>query len=41
MSGDGESYAFTKGDLVTFRPEMTCVWKVLEPIRKGAAPLFL
>lgn len=34
ICGDGESYAFTKGDLVTFRPGMTCVWKVLEPIRK-------
>ncbi|HFL3113582.1 TPA: cupin domain-containing protein [Clostridioides difficile] len=35
MSGsDGQSYAFTRGDLVTFRPNMSCVWKVLEKIRK-------
>ena len=31
---DGQSYAFTRGDLVTFRPNMSCVWKVLEKIRK-------
>ncbi|MCR0570768.1 cupin domain-containing protein [[Clostridium] innocuum] len=31
---DGQSYAFTRGDLVTFRPDMACVWKVLEKIRK-------
>lgn len=33
-SEDGSAYAFTKGDLVTFRPHMKCVWKVLEPIKK-------
>ena len=31
---NSESYAFTKGDLVTFRPGLICQWKVLEAIRK-------
>jgi len=30
----GEPVRFGKGDLVTFPAGMTCVWKVLKPVRK-------
>jgi uncharacterized cupin superfamily protein len=30
----GETTSFGKGDFVTFPVGMTCVWKVLKPVRK-------
>jgi len=31
---DGEPVRFGKGDLVTFPVGMSCMWKVLKPVRK-------
>jgi len=31
---DGEPVSFGKGDLVIFPQGMTCVWKVIEPVKK-------
>lgn len=30
----GEPVLISKGNLVTFPPELICIWKVVEPIRK-------
>ena len=31
---DGRSYEFGKGDFVTFRQGLSCVWDIKEPVRK-------
>ena len=30
----GEPVEISKGNLVTFRSELMCIWKIIEPIRK-------
>lgn len=34
VSAYGETYRFSKGDFVTFPVGMTCVWRVIKPVRK-------
>lgn len=31
---DGKVYSFNVGDLVTFAPNMDCIWEVTKPIKK-------
>jgi hypothetical protein len=34
VEAEGEAVEFGKGDFVTFRKGLSCVWDVLEPVRK-------
>lgn len=34
ITKDGKEHSFTVGDLVTFAPNMDCVWRVTSPIKK-------
>lgn len=31
---NGESICFKTGDMVTFEQGLTCIWKIIKPIRK-------